>query len=255
MSSRAVPNAGHDLARSYEQLRLRTYDDHTGKPLQPGQKALGVPTIGWGNTRDALPVRNITVDEAEALYEVDAEEAVRSIYQHVPRGVIESLPPACYAALFSFVFNTGPQVFGTVKKRTQFYQTLMTDLTAVPAQMRRWNKDNGKVVKGLVNRREAEAKLWTSGLIDVEPATHEDRIVPQEPKAAINQGPMVERPAVGAVTTSAGVAGAVATETAQSLNYMQTTGHVVQIICLVLVLAGMGLTIWALVKQSKAGRA
>jgi lysozyme len=32
----------------------------------------------------------------------------------------------------------------------------------VPAQLRRWNKAGGKVIQGLINRREKEIVLWQS---------------------------------------------------------------------------------------------
>ena len=34
------------------------------------------------------------------------------------------------------------------------------DYEGVPAQIKRWNKANGKVLEGLVRRREAEALLF-----------------------------------------------------------------------------------------------
>jgi lysozyme len=62
-----------------------------------------------------------------------------------------------YDALVSFVFNIGSGAFTA--------STLRRMLNAghhasVPAQMRRWVRDNGKVVPGLVNRREKEVQLW-----------------------------------------------------------------------------------------------
>ena len=32
----------------------------------------------------------------------------------------------------------------------------------VPTQLRRWIRDNGKIVKGLINRREKEISLWNT---------------------------------------------------------------------------------------------
>lgn len=261
---RTVSHEGHELARSFEALRLRTYDDKTGKPMQPGQRALGVPTIGWGNTRRALPVRNITADEAEAYYDEDVHEALATIYRHVPTHIIESLPQACYDALFSFIFNVGEQAFGTPSKRTNFYKTLMTDLSGVGAQMMRWVYDGGVKVAGLIRRRKAESTLWDSGLAlpKTAPAStvptaivEGTNRVPDMPQPAISQGPMMQRPSTGAATTAVGAAGAVVTETATQMSLLDNGSEVIKLICLVLVLAGLGLTVWALVKQNKAGRA
>ena len=62
-----------------------------------------------------------------------------------------------FEALVSFVYNIGNIGF----KNSTLLKLLRTgDYASVPAQMRRWNIDNGKVVKGLVNRREKEISHW-----------------------------------------------------------------------------------------------
>lgn len=282
--TRAVSKAGHELARQFEKLVLYTYDDadHRHRRARPGQKFRGTPTIGWGNVRHALPVRSINQAEAETLYAEDAQEAIETIRRHVPSQVIDQLPQAAYDALFSMVFNTGPQVFKNDKGyATNFLKALISPdrATEVPLQMRRWNKThiNGKLVvsAGLTARRDAEVALWTSGYLT--PKVHESpflpstpaaveaaaevaakvdtRITPVPPQPAISQGPMMQRPSVGAATTAAGTAGAVITETAQQMNVLGPTGHIVQLICLLLVLVGAGLTIYAVVHQTRKGQA
>jgi len=63
-----------------------------------------------------------------------------------------------YDALVSFVFNIGSGAFtaSTLRRMLNAGQH-----ASVPAQMRRWVRDNGKVVPGLVNRREKEIQLWS----------------------------------------------------------------------------------------------
>lgn len=262
MKYRQPSQAAHALVDEFERVILFTYDDATGKRMAVGQKPKGVPTIGRGNVSHALPVRNITMDEAEAYYAEDVKSTLRTIYRYLTDEFIDDLPQACFDALFSFIFNVGDQAFRDPEtgKPTNFIAALKRDLKEVPAQMRRWVYDNGKRLGGLERRRESEASLWMSGLDLSLPGIIEEtpdaRIVPTPPKPAISQGPMLDRPAVGATTTAVGTAGAVASETAQQLSFMQSsTGHVVQLICLLLVLLGAGLTIWALVRQSKEGRA
>lgn len=62
-----------------------------------------------------------------------------------------------YNALCSFVLNVGNDAFinSTLLKllNEKKYQE-------VPTQMRRWVRDNGKIVKGLVNRREKDIQVW-----------------------------------------------------------------------------------------------
>lgn len=249
------------LVDEFERTILYTYDDATGKRMAIGQKPKGVPTIGRGNTRHAMPVRTITRDEAEAYYREDSAEAIETMYRHVPRAVLDSLPQPCFDALFSMTFNIGPQLFiapGKKGKRTQFWTTLTTDLHAVPAQIARWVYDDGKKLAGLVRRREAEARLWLRGLAMLHRAEPEQdaRIVPTPPQPAISTGPITERPAVGAATTAAGSAGAALTEGAQSMQYMTPdASFVLQLIFGAIAFAGLGLTVYAIVQQGKAGRA
>lgn len=256
------PSANGDaLTKRFEKLRLQTYDDHTGKVIVLNRPYSGVPTIGWGNTRRALPPRKITTAEAESYYAEDRRETVETIHRYVPGRVIDDLPEDCYDALFSFVFNTGPQVFVNDRgKRTLFLATLLSNRNAVPAQMRRWVYDNGKKVQGLINRREVEAERWMRGLRMEQPvevsAPHKQRIVPDPPKPAISEGPLIEQPRVGAVTSGAGATGAAMTESAQQMAILSDgMGMIVKLLFVLIALAGIGLTIYAIVQQNKRGRA
>ncbi len=64
----------------------------------------------------------------------------------------------------SFTFNEGTRAFQT---STLLRLLNDRDYESVPVQLARWNKEtvNGVKVtnKGLVNRREAEIRLWTTG--------------------------------------------------------------------------------------------
>jgi len=64
-----------------------------------------------------------------------------------------------FDALVSFAFNVGTTAF-----RSSTLVRVLNDghYDKVPGQMRRWNKAGGKVVKGLINRREKEIKHWLS---------------------------------------------------------------------------------------------
>lgn len=61
-----------------EGLRLHVYDDATGKPIVPGTKVIGHPTIGMGR---ALDVHGISFAEADWLLSNDIESAVRDLSQ------------------------------------------------------------------------------------------------------------------------------------------------------------------------------
>ena len=64
-----------------------------------------------------------------------------------------------FDALVIFVFNIGCGEFTTSTLRRILNQG---DYAGVPAQLKRWNKVDGKVNKGLVNRRNAEITMWSA---------------------------------------------------------------------------------------------
>ena len=86
-------------------------------------------------------------------YYVEVEEYEKYVdtYVEVP------LKQNQFDSLVAWTFNLGPNALAS--------STLLKVLNAgnyeeVPAQIKRWNKANGKVLEGLVRRREAEALLF-----------------------------------------------------------------------------------------------
>lgn len=122
----------------------------------------GVWTIGYGTTlypsgrRVKENDRACTLEQAEKWlhHELDKCECV----------VIKYCKPYLNqkqrAALSSFVYNLGKGAFlaSTLRRRIN-----NGDFGDVPYQIKRWNKAGGKVLRGLIRRREAEAELWGSG--------------------------------------------------------------------------------------------
>ena len=125
----------------------------------------GVWTVGYGHTSDEnLTVTSTTViseEEAERLLRIDLREAEDVVNEYVKVPLNQNQ----FDALVSFVFNIGK---GSKKQPGFTTSTLLKklnagDYNAVPKELARWNKDNGKVVAGLTNRRAAEAGLWATG--------------------------------------------------------------------------------------------
>jgi lysozyme len=75
----------------------------------------------------------------------------------VNAGVKVALNQNQFDALVSFTFNVG---VGAFSGSTLLKVLNQGDYDGVPAQLSRWNKAGGKVVQGLVNRRDNEIKLW-----------------------------------------------------------------------------------------------
>jgi lysozyme len=119
----------------------------------------GVPTIGFGATYylDGRPVKltdePITRDGAEQLLLA----MVRRTY--LP-AVLQLCPavddPNRLAALVDFAFNLGS---GNLRASTLRRKVNTGDWAGVPAELRKWVRGGGRVLPGLVLRREAEVAL------------------------------------------------------------------------------------------------
>ena len=138
-----------DLIKKFEGLRLEAY-------LCPAQ----VPTIGFGSTmyQDGRKVKIgdvLTLQEAEALLVWELQTKGKAMPKL-------RLNQNQYDAVMSFVFNLG---LGAFKGSTLYKKINMnpSDPT-IRAEFTRWNKArvNGSLVelKGLTNRRKAEADLY-----------------------------------------------------------------------------------------------
>lgn len=136
------------LARRFEGCYLRPY-------LCPA----GVPTIGYGATyyedgcRVTLADAPITGERAEQLL----LWMVRTRY--LP-DVIRLCPgiddPLRLAAIIDFTFNLGAGNLGASTLRRRVNAGRWDD---VPAELRKWVRAGGRVLSGLVRRREAEVVL------------------------------------------------------------------------------------------------
>lgn len=136
------------LARRFEGLRLSPY-------LCPA----GVPTIGFGSTfyedgtRVQLTDPPITRERAEALL----LWMVRKVYLPAVMRLCPGVDsPGRLAALIDFTFNLGQ---GKLKASTLRRRVNAGQWGQVPAELRKWVRGGGRVLRGLVTRREAEVAL------------------------------------------------------------------------------------------------
>jgi lysozyme len=141
----AKPTKASDLSpiKDYEGLRLYSY-----LPT-PRDKW----TIGWGHTEGVHKGMYITEEQAEKFLREDVEDAEEVVL----RLVLVPLTQNQFDSLVSFVFNIGEAQFRT--------STLLRVLNKgnyeeVPNQLLRWNKQDGRVLAGLVSRRAKERELW-----------------------------------------------------------------------------------------------
>ena len=142
-----VSQAGIDLIKQFEGCKLTAYRD-TGNVL----------TIGWGHTSEAGPPAvkegmKITQEEANSIFAADVGKFSEGVAGLIKVAVTQKQ----FDALVSFAYNVGIPQFST---STLLKKLNSGDYEAVPPQLMRWTKDNGKEISGLVRRRRAEAALW-----------------------------------------------------------------------------------------------
>lgn len=140
--------AGIDLIKRWEGLRLTAY-------LCPAK----VWTIGYGHTTAAgVPAvkkgMKITADEAVEILVRDLvayEAAVMNVLRRSPN-------ENQFSAMVSLCYNIGPGAFARSSVVRKFNAG---DLPGAAAAFRLWNKGGGKVLPGLIRRREEEIILFT----------------------------------------------------------------------------------------------
>ena len=143
-----------------EGLKLEVYDD-----------AAGLKSIGIGHllTRDELSSGKIElrfgavinyrqgISADDALRIMDADLMPASLA--VARSVKVTLTDNQRDALVLFSFNVGTRAF---EQSTLLKQLNDGQYSTVPEQMRRWVFAGGVKLDGLMNRREAEIRIWNA---------------------------------------------------------------------------------------------
>ena len=125
-----------------EGLRLEAYKD-----------AAGVPTIGYGHTKNVRMGDRISEYWAKEMLREDIEEAewqVKELKVARTEGQLD--------ALTSFVFNLG---IGRLKEST-LLETIRRggSKAAITREFKKWVYADGKKLPGLMKRREWEAKRF-----------------------------------------------------------------------------------------------
>tara|TARA_R100001079_G_scaffold108778_1_gene79973 strand:- start:338 stop:781 length:444 start_codon:yes stop_codon:yes gene_type:complete len=124
-----------------------------GCELEAYQDAVGVWTIGYGHIKGVKEGMTITKQQAEEML---LEELVE-YENYVLEAVNHQLDQCMFDASVSWTYNLGPS---NLNASTMLKVLNAGDYDGVPEQIKRWNKAGGKVLTGLVRRREAEALLF-----------------------------------------------------------------------------------------------
>ena len=133
---------GKNLIKTFEGCKLKAYRD-----------SVGVPTIGIGHTNGVTMGMEISQSVADKFFKQDVELPEKTINK---LGI--NFRQNQFDALVSFMFNLGVGNFAksTLKKKI----LAGADDKEIAEEFKKWNKAGGKVLAGLVKRREAEANLW-----------------------------------------------------------------------------------------------
>ena len=138
-----ISEQGLDLIKSFEGLRLKSYQD-----------SIGVWTIGWGHTRGVRKGQVITEAQAERFLRDDLEPIERQLTADLGEdGVLQCQ----FDALCSFCFNLGIGAY--MKSTLRKYVKAGRDDEA-DREFAKWVHAGGRVLPGLVRRRRAEAELY-----------------------------------------------------------------------------------------------
>ena len=140
------------------------YDDQTGFPVNTNEPLPKGATIGYGHLiKSGEYFRNgITESVATELLRSDIATAERAVKSNIT----VSLSQNQFDALVSLAYNIGAKNFATStvvkyinnqKFRSSIYPNLESAWKA-------WNRSQGKISNGLINRRQNEWNMYNQGI-------------------------------------------------------------------------------------------
>jgi lysozyme len=145
-----VPQVAIELAKRFEGFcRVPKNDPRAHPYICPA----GFWTIGYGHLCDHSHP-SITPAEGEAYLAQDMQVALRATLRYCPVLAMETA--GRLGAIVDFTFNLGAGRLQTSTLRRRINQR---DWAGVGFELRRWVYGGGRVLPGLVARREAECRL------------------------------------------------------------------------------------------------
>lgn len=146
---------GIAVAHYFESCKLKAYPD-------PGSKDGKPWTIGWGHTGPEV-VKGLVWTQAQAdqQFLIDVARFERDVTSLVK----VPLTQGQFDALVLFAYNVGSDIDADTIAEGLGDSTLLRKLNAgdyegAALEFRKWNKNDGKVMRGLTRRRAAEECLF-----------------------------------------------------------------------------------------------
>lgn len=159
-----------DLVKEFEGLRTTAYKD-----------SAGVWTIGYGTTARAgvgiEPVEGMEITEAEAEYYL--QKGLEKFSTEITGSITQPINENEFGAFVSLAYNIGS---GAFKRSTALRKFNAGDKQGAANAMLMWNKAGGRVLNGLIRRREAERALFLTPVRVDAPAqdARQDRTSPAQ---------------------------------------------------------------------------
>lgn len=169
-----LSKAGEDLMHKYEGFRSRPYlcPAHIwtvgfGEVLYQDQIRLPVVRPPGKTTNDIPMIRKeypLKPEDNRVWTKTEIDELFRRSVDRFERGVLRLIPgvvgrQGSFDALVSFAFNAG---LGNLQRSTIRMRANRGDWEGAAEAFMAWTKGGGKVLPGLVRRREAEKALFLS---------------------------------------------------------------------------------------------
>ena len=235
------------LLKKFEGCKLKAY-----------RCPAGVCTIGYGHTSaagapavtDGMVITQQQCDDILSRDLVKFETAVHNM-------VHQTLNQHQFDVLVDFAYNAG---IGNLQSSTLLKKVNAAKFDEVPAELMKWTKGGGKVLPGLVRRRQAESAWWVSGedtaasTVKEEPTAdeHEQRTdpdpVPVRTMADSKQGN------AALVTAGLGSLGVAKQVAAQAQDASDTADQLIGLFSnpnflIMSAIIGLGIAIWFFRKQ------
>lgn len=191
---------GYDFLTEQEGERLFSYDDHTGRRINPGDIVRGVLTIGVGHTGpDVFPGQTITKDESRALFDKDTDWAEAVVDQNMVGPAGEKPNDNQFNACVSLAFNIGKGAFaGSSVVRNWKAGKFKEAGDAIGL----WNRDKFGVNAALVSRRARETAMFFEPMLNELPKPMPQTV--EAPKGASSSKAVLTN--VGVATGAAALA-------------------------------------------------
>jgi len=138
-----ISEEGLSLLKKFEGCRLEAY-----------LCSANVPTIAWGRTKNVYLGDTCTQEQANEWLKEEMPEYEGYINDNVEVELNQNQ----FDAMVCWVYNLGA---GNLRSSTLLKVLNNGEYDEVPSQIKRWNKAGGRVLEGLIRRRDAEAAMFS----------------------------------------------------------------------------------------------